>query len=78
MRLSGLAQMNVDINQAGCNDEATGIEGLGFFTRLWCGYFAIRKPEIGDLVAVVGGVDDATVGDTGDFHAGMPAPPAQR
>ena len=78
MRLSGLAQMNVNINQARRYDEATGVQSLGFATRLRCSYFAIREPEIGDLVAVVRWVDDATIDDAGDFHAGMPAPPAQR
>jgi hypothetical protein len=51
--------MDVNINQARCNDASARIQRLVFATRLRCGYFAIREPEIGDLVAFLEALDGA-------------------
>ena len=68
----------MDVDQTGGDNEIGGVDGFCFRTRLRGDDFAVGEPEIGDFVAFVRGVNDATIGNAGDFfHAGRPAPPAQ-
>jgi len=59
----------MDVDEARSDDELGGIDRLVFSARLGRDDFAIGKPEVGDFVAVVGRIDDATVGDAGDFFS---------
>ena len=71
VRLAGLAEMDVDVDEAGADDEAAGVD----HARL----FLLRASELGDElaagnedialgVALSGGVDDATVFDPEERH----------
>jgi len=78
VRLPRLAEVDMDINESRGDDEVGGVDRLVFCARLRSDDFAIGNPKVGDFVAFVCRVDDAAVGDAGDFfHAGRPAPPAQ-
>ncbi len=78
VRLAWLAQVDMDVDQTRRYDEADGVNGLGLLARHRLGDLAIGDPEVGGFVTVVGRVDDAAIGNTGDFfHVGTPAPPAQ-
>ncbi len=65
--MTGLAEMDVEIDQAGSDDEALGVDFLdlarsGGQIRL-AGDAAIDDEEVGNFIAAVGGVDDASVTD---------------
>ena len=75
VRLAGLAQVHVDVDQAGAGDEAAGVDLLR--RLLLRGGEAGHEPAVGDEeiapgVAPGGGVDDAGVGDPEEGHGHGP------
>ena len=78
VRLAWLAEMDMDVDQAGGHNQTGGVHGFRLLARHRVDDFAVGHPEVGVFLTVVGWIDDATVGDAGDFfHVGTPAPPAQ-
>ena len=72
MRLAGLAEVNMNIHQAGGGDEAGGVDAAGLF---WvgggraCDEDAITQEELaGGFVAFGGGIDDAGVLNMKERH----------
>jgi hypothetical protein len=71
VRLAGLAEMDVDVDQARAHDEALCVDDFGGFL-LRCGEaggdFAVGDEDIADLVPLGGGIDDAAVFDPEKRH----------
>jgi hypothetical protein len=89
VRLAGLAEMNVDVDEAGRDDEAFGVDDAGLFLlRPGEGRddFAVDREDVADGIALGSGIDDAAVFFSQEVGAGSYStgatcsgwPPAQR
>jgi len=72
--LAGLAEVDVDVDQPGAGDEATGVEDARTFLRRGgqrSDKPAVADEEVAGRVALGGGVDDAGVLDPEGGHGGI-------
>ena len=61
----------MDVDETWRDNQTGGIDRLGFLARNGVDNFTVGDPEVGDFVTVVGRVNDAAVGDTGNFFHGL-------
>jgi hypothetical protein len=64
--------MNVHVNQSRANNLAPGVEGavgLRRGMRPHAEHVLAANPQVGDLIYVLGGIDDPTIGDAEGNHS---------
>src|SRR5581483_3430914 len=74
VRLAGLAEVDVNIDQAGAGDEAGGIDLAGAFFVGGAERFdedAVADENIAVAIAAGGGIDEVGVGDPEGGHGGI-------